>query len=143
VTDPRSIFVSGAARGIGRATAELFLARGWRVGTYDVDAAAVEEAAAGRDGLRGQAVRVRSLLPLFVATEMVTRDGVRAAAVPGPGVRLTAEDVAAAAWQVVHERRQFLRSPHRPVGRQTKALAALSAVTPDRADRLVVARMTR
>jgi NAD(P)-dependent dehydrogenase (short-subunit alcohol dehydrogenase family) len=38
---PGSIVISGAARGIGRATAELFLARGWRVGMYDVDADAV------------------------------------------------------------------------------------------------------
>jgi NAD(P)-dependent dehydrogenase (short-subunit alcohol dehydrogenase family) len=253
-----SVLVSGAARGIGRAIAELFLARGWRVGMYDVDPAAVAEAAAGRDGVvhgtldvrdadqwraalrdfcgdggldvlvnnagvlssgpfteidpdshrrmvdinvtgvvngaaeghaylrrssrglllnlcsasslygqptlatygatkaavrsltealdiewRRDGIRVRSLVPLFVATEMVTRDGVRAASVPRLGVRLTAEDVAAAAWDTVHERRRFLRSPHRPVGRQTKALAALSAVTPDWANRLVVSRMTR
>ena len=70
MTGPRSIFVSGAARGIGRA-----LDIEWR-----------------RDGLR-----VRSLLPPFVTTEMVTRDGVRTAAVPRLGVRPTAEDVAAAA----------------------------------------------
>ena len=267
MTAPRSILISGAARGIGRATAELFLVRGWRVGMYDVDPVAVAEAAAGResvvhgtldvrdaaqwrtaltefcgdggldvlvnnagvlssgpftetdldshrrmvdvnvtgvvngaaeghpyllrsprglllnlcsasalygqptlatygatygatkaavksltealdiewrrDGVRGQAVRVRSLLPLFVATEMVSRDGVRAASVASLGVRLTADDVARAAWRVVHERRRVLRSPHRPVGRQTKALAALSAVTPDWANRLVVSRLVR
>jgi short-subunit dehydrogenase len=260
---PGSVLISGAARGIGRATAELFLARGWRVGMYDVDRDAVVEAAAGRDravagaldvrdagqwraalqefcgdggldvlvnnagvlasgpfteigldshrrmvdvnvtgvvngaaeghaflrrsprglllnlcsasslygqptlatygatkaavksltealdiewrrdGVQGQAVRVRSLIPLFVATEMVSRDGVRAASVSSLGVRLTAEDVAEAAWRTVHERRRFLRSPHRPVGRQTRALAALSAVTPDWANRLVVSRLVR
>jgi short-subunit dehydrogenase len=255
---PGSVLISGAARGIGRATAELFLARGWRVGLYDVDAAAVTEAAAGRDravagaldvrdagqwraaldefcgdggldvlinnagvldsgpftgisldshrrmvdvnvtgvvngaaaghahlarsrrGLllnlcsasalygqptlatygatkaavksltealdiewRADGVRVRSLLPLFVDTEMVTRDGVRAASVGHLGVRLTADDVAVAAWKVVHERRRPLASPHRPVGRQTKVLAALGAVTPDWANRLMVARLTR
>src|SRR5829696_5448014 len=32
-----SILISGAGRGIGRATAQLFLSRGWRVGLYDVD----------------------------------------------------------------------------------------------------------
>jgi short-subunit dehydrogenase len=260
---PGSVLISGAARGIGRATAELFLARGWRVGMYDVDVAAVTEAAAGRhravagvldvrdagqwrtalgefcgdggldvlinnagvldsgpftsisldshrrmvdvnvtgvltgaaeghaflarsprslllnlcsasalygqptlatygatkaavksltealdiewraDGVRGQGIRVRSLLPLFVDTEMVTRDGVRAASVGHLGVRLTPADVAAAAWKVVHERRRPLASPHRPVGRQTKVLAALGAVTPDWANRLMVARLTR
>src|SRR5512132_559627 len=46
----RSIFISGAGRGIGRATADLFLSRGWRVGLFDVDADAVAAAAGGRDG---------------------------------------------------------------------------------------------
>jgi NAD(P)-dependent dehydrogenase (short-subunit alcohol dehydrogenase family) len=45
---PGSILVTGAGRGIGRATAELFLSRGWRVGMYDVDPDAVAEAAGGR-----------------------------------------------------------------------------------------------
>jgi len=258
VTGPRSIFISGAGRGIGRATAELFLSRGWRVGLFDVDAEAVAEAAGGRAGAvhgsldvrdagqwdealrafsgdggldvlvnnagvlasgpfadlpavaqqrmvdvnvtgvvngslaghaylrrspgslllnlcsasalygqptlatygatkaavksltealdiewRGSGVRVRSLLPLFVDTEMVTRDGRQATSVAHLGVRLTADDVAAAAWKVVHERRRVLASPHRPVGRQTRLMAAASAVTPDWANRLVVARLAR
>ncbi|MEJ2514414.1 MAG: SDR family oxidoreductase [Gammaproteobacteria bacterium] len=33
----RSVFITGAAAGIGRATAELFAARGWRVGVADRD----------------------------------------------------------------------------------------------------------
>lgn len=36
----RAIFITGAAAGIGRATAELFAARGWFVGIYDVNEAA-------------------------------------------------------------------------------------------------------
>lgn len=32
-----SIFITGAAAGIGRATAELFAARGWFIGLYDVN----------------------------------------------------------------------------------------------------------
>ena len=36
-----SIFITGAAAGIGRATAELFAERGWFVGLYDVDEAGV------------------------------------------------------------------------------------------------------
>ena len=86
---------------------------------------------------------MHSLLPLFVATEMVTRDGVRAAGVGHLGVRLTAEDVAAAAWRVVHERNVPLRGPHRAVGRQTRVLAAASAISPGWANRLVVGRIAR
>ncbi|MEQ1440314.1 SDR family oxidoreductase [Fontimonas sp. SYSU GA230001] len=37
-----AIFVTGAAAGIGRATALLFASRGWRVGLYDIDHEAVE-----------------------------------------------------------------------------------------------------
>ena len=37
------IFVTGAAAGIGRATAELFAQRGWFVGLYDIDEAGVRE----------------------------------------------------------------------------------------------------
>jgi NAD(P)-dependent dehydrogenase (short-subunit alcohol dehydrogenase family) len=255
---PGSVFISGAARGIGRATAELFLSRGWRVGMYDLDAEAVADAAGGRaaavhgsldvrdpdqwraalgafcgDGgldvlvnnagvlasgpfgematdvhrrmvdvnvtgvvngsfagypflqrsgrglllnlcsasslygqpalatygatkaavrsltealdleWRGSGVRVRSLVPLFVATEMVSRDGRQARSVARLGVRLTAEDVAAAAWRVVHERRRLLGGPHRPVGRQTRVMAAAAAVTPDWANRIVVGRLAR
>lgn len=49
---PFSIFISGAAAGIGRATARRFAAEGWRVGLYDVDAAGVERL---RDELGGAA----------------------------------------------------------------------------------------
>jgi NAD(P)-dependent dehydrogenase (short-subunit alcohol dehydrogenase family) len=41
-SEPRSIFISGAASGIGRATALLFAERGWRVGGYDIDLRALE-----------------------------------------------------------------------------------------------------
>ncbi len=41
-----SIFVTGAASGIGRATAELFAERGWFVGLYDINEAGVRELAA-------------------------------------------------------------------------------------------------
>ena len=40
-----SIFITGAAAGIGRATAELFAGRGWIVGAYDVNEAGVQELA--------------------------------------------------------------------------------------------------
>lgn len=36
-----TIFITGAAAGIGRATAELFASRGWYLGLYDVDEASL------------------------------------------------------------------------------------------------------
>jgi NAD(P)-dependent dehydrogenase (short-subunit alcohol dehydrogenase family) len=41
----RSIFISGAAHGIGRATAVLFHHRGWRVAAADIDAAGLADLA--------------------------------------------------------------------------------------------------
>jgi short-subunit dehydrogenase len=112
--------------------------------TYGATKAAVKSLTEALDlEWRRDGVRVRSLLPLFVDTEMVSRDAQGAASVGHLGVRLTAEGVAAAAWRVVHERRVPLRGPHRPVGRQTRLLAAASAVTPDWANRLIVARLAR
>lgn len=49
----RAIFITGAAAGIGRATAQLFSARGWFVGLYDVSADAIE-------ALRDELGRARS-----------------------------------------------------------------------------------
>ncbi|HIA47502.1 MAG TPA: SDR family oxidoreductase [Candidatus Hydrogenedentes bacterium] len=40
--EEKSIFITGAASGIGRATAELFHDKGWFVGCYDVDTDALE-----------------------------------------------------------------------------------------------------
>ncbi|WP_113907701.1 SDR family oxidoreductase [Aliidiomarina celeris] len=37
----KSIFISGAGAGIGRATALLFLRQGWRVGAYDMNSASL------------------------------------------------------------------------------------------------------
>ncbi|MFN4266950.1 MAG: SDR family oxidoreductase [Aquabacterium sp.] len=39
----RSIFITGAAAGIGRAVAERFAREGWVVGLYDVDEAGIEQ----------------------------------------------------------------------------------------------------
>lgn len=39
----KSIFITGAASGIGRATALLFAQKGWFVGAYDVNAAALDQ----------------------------------------------------------------------------------------------------
>jgi len=40
--EQKSIFITGAASGIGRATATLFHKKGWFVGCYDVDAQALQ-----------------------------------------------------------------------------------------------------
>ncbi len=37
MTPRKSIFITGAASGIGRATAELFVQRGWYVGLFDIN----------------------------------------------------------------------------------------------------------
>jgi short-subunit dehydrogenase len=112
--------------------------------TYGATKAAVRSLTEALDiEWRHSGVRVRSLVPLFVDTEMVSRDGRQAASVGHLGVRLTTDDVAAAAWKVVHEGRRFFAGPHRPVGRQTRLMAAASTVTPDWANRLVVSRLAR
>ena len=110
--------------------------------TYGATKAAVKSLTEALDlEWRADRIRVRDLLPLFVDTEMVSRDGREASSVARLGVRLRADDVADAAWRVVHERRVPLRSPHRPVGRQTRRLMAASAVSPDWATRLVMRRL--
>jgi NAD(P)-dependent dehydrogenase (short-subunit alcohol dehydrogenase family) len=41
----KSIFITGAGSGIGRATAQLFASRGWFCGLYDMNEAGIEETA--------------------------------------------------------------------------------------------------
>lgn len=71
-----SIFVTGAAAGIGRATAELFASRGWFVGLYDVNEAGARElrerlgadrAVAGRLDVTDPAAFGRALEEFFTA----------------------------------------------------------------------------
>lgn len=44
--DQKSIFVTGAGSGIGRATAQLFAERGWFVGLFDINQQGLDETAA-------------------------------------------------------------------------------------------------
>lgn len=64
-----SVFISGSARGIGRATAERFRAAGYLVGVYDVDTEAAAWAA-GRDGYVVGSLDVRD----FAAWEAALAD---------------------------------------------------------------------
>jgi short-subunit dehydrogenase len=106
--------------------------------TYGATKAAVKSLTEALDlEWAADGIRVRSLLPLFVATDMVTRDATAAKSVRRLGIHLSPEDVAAAAWRVVHERPRRFGSPHRPVGVQTRVLSAASAVSPTWAMRLV------
>src|SRR5260221_8382523 len=56
--DRPSIFITGAAAGIGRVTAELFSSGGWFVGAYDMNAAELESL---RSGLGAQNCLVETL----------------------------------------------------------------------------------
>ena len=67
MTEQRSIFITGAASGIGRAAAVLFAARGWLVGAADRDEA----------GLAALAATSQSIVPLTV--DVANRDAVLAA----------------------------------------------------------------
>ncbi len=70
-----NIFITGAARGIGRACAERFAASGWFVGLYDLEAetlAATAEALGdrhGRDRVCSQVLDVRDAASIRAAVE--------------------------------------------------------------------------
>lgn len=72
MTVPKSIFITGAARGIGAETARLFLANGWRVGAADVnaDALAALRRELGSERLSTHPADVRD----FAAIESALRD---------------------------------------------------------------------
>lgn len=79
VTERRSIFITGAASGIGLATARLFLNSGWFVGGYDVDEARVSELSTelGTNGTAGSLdVRDKAAVDRCLA-EFVTAAGGR------------------------------------------------------------------
>ena len=72
----RTIVVTGAASGMGRSTAELFLAHGWRVLALDIVAAEFEEPSSSRPGeAASYVVDVRSRESLERAFTSATSDG--------------------------------------------------------------------
>jgi NAD(P)-dependent dehydrogenase (short-subunit alcohol dehydrogenase family) len=86
-------------------------------------------------------IRVVDVLPVFVRTGMLTA-AEDLHSVQALGVRLTAEDVAAAVRLAVDDRSR-LRGPHRAVGRQAQVLAAASRLGPQVLRRRVAARLAR
>ena len=69
MTDRRSIFITGAAAGIGAETARLFARNGWLVGASDVDGAglATLQAECGRDRVSTHVADVRDFAAVAAA----------------------------------------------------------------------------
>jgi|EP01046_Picozoa_sp_COSAG06_P048068 NAD(P)-dependent dehydrogenase (short-subunit alcohol dehydrogenase family) len=72
----KSIFVTGGARGIGRATCELFAAQGWFIGCFDLNAESLLETVKvlGRDNCIAQVLDVTDVAAVQTA---VSRFGER------------------------------------------------------------------
>jgi NAD(P)-dependent dehydrogenase (short-subunit alcohol dehydrogenase family) len=90
-------------------------------------------------------IRVLDLWPLFVQTQMV--DGMHAKSGERLGIRLTPDDVAGTLLSAVAKARsgpahRRLKSPHIPVGGQTRVLAALAQVSPHWANRFLTKLVT-
>jgi NADP-dependent 3-hydroxy acid dehydrogenase YdfG len=84
MTDPKSIFITGAGAGIGAETARLFAANGCRVGAADVNAAALEalERRLGTERVSTHVADVRDFAALEAALgEFTGRTGGRLDAV--------------------------------------------------------------
>src|ERR1043166_254867 len=66
-----SIFITGAAAGIGRATAQLFASQGWFVGAYDMDAAGLDslKSALGPGNCVAETLNVTDPVALAAALE--------------------------------------------------------------------------
>lgn len=155
----QNILISGAASGIGAASARLFHRRGWRVGLLDIDAEALRGLAAELPGAwqravdvsepdavgealelewRRHGIRVADLMPPFVRTPMVAGQTYRPPVLRRLGLRLDAEDIAEAAWRQAHSRRV-----HRPVGGLFTALYWAGQLSPPWVNRAVMAWLSR
>jgi NADP-dependent 3-hydroxy acid dehydrogenase YdfG len=69
------IFITGAASGIGRATARLFHARGWRVGLTDRDAPGLQALSTELEGAWHRVVDVTDAAALTDAVHAFAADG--------------------------------------------------------------------
>jgi len=112
-----------------------------QLGTYSATKAAVRGLTEALDiEWRAQGIRVFSVLPLFVDTDMVRNDVSRMKTVRTLGVRLGPEDVAAAVWRLAAAR-QWAGRVHVTVGWQTALFALASKCSPAFINRWVTARM--
>jgi len=80
-------------------------------------------------------IRVIAVWPLFVATPMV--DKLETHSRKTMGIHLTADEVAGEIYAATHPSRNFLNKVHYPVGRQTKVVAVVSQMLPNRVSRLL------
>ncbi|MRH87735.1 SDR family oxidoreductase [Nocardia sp. SYP-A9097] len=106
--------------------------------TYGATKAAVRSLTEALDlEWRHYGIPVRDLLPLFVATDMMTEVAKGSKSATTLGVRLTADDVANAVWHTATHRRA-IRGSHVLVGLQTKITAAATQLSPSWLNRMVV-----
>ncbi|MBG4875061.1 SDR family NAD(P)-dependent oxidoreductase, partial [Pseudomonas aeruginosa] len=73
----QNILITGAASGIGAASARLFHRRGWRVGLLDIDAEALRGVAAPQPGAWPRAVGVSAPAAVGEGRAQVGADGRR------------------------------------------------------------------
>ena len=87
---------------------------------------------------RRHGIRVADLMPPFVRTPMVTSQGYEPPVLRRLGVRLKAEDIAAAAWRQTHSDKV-----HRPIGALFRAMYWSGQLSPPALNRWVMGWLSR
>ncbi|AYF74375.1 SDR family oxidoreductase [Nocardia yunnanensis] len=106
--------------------------------TYGATKAAVRSLTEALDlEWRHHGIRVTDLLPLFVATDMMTEVSKGSKSAATLGVHLTPDDIAQAVWHTANQRRAW-SGPHVLVGLQTKLTALANRLAPPALTRAVV-----